>query len=233
MVQERRKFDCLFNCPFCKTRTGNVAHLFLEPSHYETDAKYSMQKFYYLVCNVCYNTYIMVENYKRGETETIDPIDHSGIAGAVNPRPVSHQILFPTNVMNPEIPYPDSDMPKEFQETYNEAASIFDRSPRSSAFLIRLTLENFLKYYTKKNNGRLVSMIDAFVKQEGTPQIVYEIMDVIRKEGNKNVHEKMKSDDVKMNKNDILNMFRYINLFSRYMSSIQQVHETFRNQNNH
>lgn len=134
-------FELVFDCPYCHTtKVGGWGQYLDELSD---DKEFSLRKFYSLNCNQCKGKTIMVENYLPEDhaTKTLDPINKSGVVGVSimsgSPRPklvpVSRQILFPIGVANPEIPIADPSMPDEFKKPYNEAASVFDLSPRASA----------------------------------------------------------------------------------------------------
>lgn len=77
-------------------------------------------------------------------------------------------------------------MPKDIAEIYNEAASIYSLSPRSSAALLRLALQMLLKHLGEKGDNTN-NDIGNLVKK-GLPKIVQQATDTIRYIGNQAVH---------------------------------------------
>ena len=91
-------------------------------------------------------------------------------------------------------------------------------SPRSSAALIRLTLETLLKKHLV-NDGKKHSLNEMIgMSNTHQPAIVTEFMDMIRKSGNEEVHpnyEKLEHEwgniTKDTNKDEVLYLFKYIN----------------------
>lgn len=92
-----------------------------------------------------------------------------------------------------EYIYPDiiaeqanDDMPVSVKQLYNEAALIYNKSPRAACALLRLAIDRLCNELGEtdrdinKNIGALV--------QKGLPQIVQQALDVVRVIGNKAVH---------------------------------------------
>lgn len=231
-------FDTVFNCPYCHTtKVGGWGMFLLDIDDSKHDKEFSERKVYSITCNQCKGKTIIVENYLPEDktTKTVEPIyDVVGpriVSGSPRPRivPVSHQILFPIGAADPKIPVADPSMPDEFRKTYNEAASVFDLSPRASAALIRMTLEAYLKYYYDRDRGNLYRMIELFSSDNDVPEVVHKVMNIIREEGNDNVHANLDelssvSQDVK--KEEVLPLFQYINSIAKIIAVFQQANET-------
>ena len=242
MTTNLRYIETVFDCPYCNAvKVGCRGENFLDLDNSDTETTFSELKFYQLTCNNCQKKFIVIENYLPEDKtdERVIPIDKSGVVGV--PRitasnsipipqdvPVSHQILFPINARNSSIPAADPSMPEELKKMYNEAASVFDLSPRSSAALIRLTLEAYLKYYYNRDRGNLYRMIEMFTSKNNTPKIVNKIMDIIREEGNDNVHpnldnlrQELGNVNQEAKKEEILPLFNYINYIARMLSVLE------------
>ena len=97
--------------------------------------------------------------------------------------------------------YPDiiaeeanSDMPESVLQLYDEAGSIYNKSPRAACALLRLAIDKLCNELGEtdrdinKNIGELV--------KKGLPQTVQKALDVVRVVGNKSVHPGQISFDV-------------------------------------
>lgn len=91
-----------------------------------------------------------------------------------------------------EYVYPDiigfeanADMPNSVKTLYNEAALIYNRSPRAACALLRLAVERLCNELGE--TGAIDKMIGSLV-QKGLPTIVQKALDAVRVIGNKAVH---------------------------------------------
>lgn len=81
---------------------------------------------------------------------------------------------------------PNSDMPDEVKQLYNEAGLIYNKSPRAACALLRLAIDRLCNELGEtdrdinKNIGELV--------KKGLPASVQQALDVVRVVGNKAVH---------------------------------------------
>lgn len=85
-----------------------------------------------------------------------------------------------------DLPEPNQDMPSECTKVYKEAAEVFTISPRASAGLMRLCLQQFLVEL-----GITGDKLDEQIKtltRAGVPEFVQQYMDVCRVVGNSGVH---------------------------------------------
>lgn len=114
------------------------------------------------------------------------------------------------------IPSPNDDMPKNIAEIYNEAASIYSLSPRSSTALLRLALQMLLKELGEKGDN-INNDIGNLVKK-GLPEIVQQAADTIRYIGNQAVHP----GEIDFNDNDdtAKTLFEIMNWIVYYMITV-------------
>ena len=147
---------------------------------------------------------------------------------------LSQKFIYPVDNTSPLVPPASESMPEDVRSMYNEAASVFELSPRSSAALIRLTLETLLKKHLV-NDGKehsLNAMIGMSNMEQ--PELVTEFMDMIRKEGNEEVHpeyEKLEHEwgDITKdtNKDQVLYMFKYINSICDLLGIVDKMHSDY------
>lgn len=92
-----------------------------------------------------------------------------------------HPLLTPSS-----IPAPNPDIPEECQAIYEEAAQIFSLSPRASAVLLRLCLQNLLE--TLNISGTSINEKIKNVVRAGVPEYIQQFMDTCRYYGNQAAH---------------------------------------------
>lgn len=80
---------------------------------------------------------------------------------------------------------PNADMPDSVKSLYNEAALIYNKSPRAACALLRLAVECFCNELGE--TGAIDKMIGNLV-QKGLPTSVQKALDAVRVIGNKAVH---------------------------------------------
>lgn len=108
-----------------------------------------------------------------------------------------------------DIPQPNMDMPDAVRDLYNEAALIFNSSPRSAAILLRLCLQYLLRSCGFK--GTIYKMLEQAKKEKNIDIDIQTIMDACRKLGNKSAHEANQlTDDIK----NMKLMFKALNIIS-------------------
>lgn len=122
--------------------------------------------------------------------------------------------LYPVRQVNSyDIPDYLPDMPDDVKVLYQEAALIFQLSPRSAAALIRLALEKLCEYLgVRKKN--IKESIEELAKQQIIPFRVAQAADNIRLIGNANVHAGIIGDEILEDINPAI--FTYINLIVDY-----------------
>lgn len=105
------------------------------------------------------------------------------------------------------------DTPESIKPIFEEAVSILDLSPRSSAALTRLALEKLCEHLGASTNKNLNNKIQELIDKGLDPQIA-SIFDGIRIFGNDGIHDTGLIDlneiDSKSNSETLLNMFNYI-----------------------
>lgn len=114
-------------------------------------------------------------------------------------------------IANPNIPQPNNDMPEGIKNLYNEAALIFDLSPRSAAVLLRLCVQRLLQACGYK--GSIHKMLkDA--KEIGTDMDLITMMDACREIGNYSAHEEPELSQEKIKNTRLL--FKALNIIVRH-----------------
>lgn len=218
----------IYICPYCGMKTSNYVVEFassdiLPESKLISDPNTSLIIFYMLTCMTCNNSYIVYEKVMQKyllKNKNISSI-YKGLDSQWGV--AEQKIVYPQQVNSMQVPAPSKYMPEDVQSMYNEAASVFDISPRSSAALIRLALELLLKKYLV-NDGKkhpLSEMIGMLSPH--APSLVTEFMDLIREKGNGEVHPELDKIELEKlrhkwgditrepDKDEILYLFKYIN----------------------
>lgn len=92
-------------------------------------------------------------------------------------------IIFPQNsIVEPANP----DLPQDIIEDYNEAALVLNLSPRSSAALLRLSIQKLCKFLGE--SGKDINNDIKNLVSKGLPPKVQEALDSVRVIGNESVH---------------------------------------------
>lgn len=118
--------------------------------------------------------------------------------------------------LNGELIYPqesiiapaNEDMPSEVKKLYDEASSIFDKSPRASAALLRLAVQQLCKELGEK--GKSINDDIAALVEKGLSRKIQKALDSIRVIGNNAVHPS--SIELNDNKEIACSLFRILNL---------------------
>ncbi|MBS1527613.1 MAG: DUF4145 domain-containing protein [Bacteroidetes bacterium] len=84
------------------------------------------------------------------------------------------------------VPIPNSDLPESVIDLYNEAKDILNQSPRSAAALLRLAIEELLKYISKSDKS--INHNIAKLVKEGLAPKIQKALDILRVIGNSAVH---------------------------------------------
>jgi len=112
-------------------------------------------------------------------------------------------------------PFPNSQMPESVKEIYLEAASIFSKSPRGAAALLRLGIQILCKELGE--SGQNINNDIAELVKKGLPVIVQQSLDIVRVTGNGAVHPgQIDVDD----NNTVTNLFELTNLIVEYMIAL-------------
>lgn len=122
------------------------------------------------------------------------------------------KMLFPETG---NCPFPNSEMPENVKNLYNEAASISSKSPRGAAALLRLAIQILCKELGEQGNN-INTDIGNLVKK-GLPEIVQQSLDVVRVTGNDAVHPGQIETD---NPEVVGQLFELINVIVEYMIAL-------------
>lgn len=119
-------------------------------------------------------------------------------------------------------PHPHDDMPLECLALYDEAARIFDASPRAAAAILRLCLEQLLSELGE-TKGRLYDRIESYAKK-GIPDQIRSAFHKCRLLGNMGAHAaEINFED---NREIVIMLFSIINyLIDREISSTKKLEE--------
>jgi hypothetical protein len=118
---------------------------------------------------------------------------------------VDHKLLFPDVT---GAPLAHSEMPDAIKEDFEEARSVFGRSPRSSAALLRLSIQKIcihLGLPGKNLNGDIAELVKA-----GLPLEIEQSLDIVRVVGNNQVHPG--TLDVRDDPETATHLFELVNL---------------------
>ena len=145
-----------FNCPHCHV--------------------YSHQDWYYLNASENPNGYGKQHIDKRFTVSYCERCDQNTIW-------LGEKIIYPTNSL---VEPANLDLPQEIIDDYNEAAEVFNLSPKSSAALLRLAIQKLCKYLGEP--GENINLDIKNLVKKGLPPKVQEALDSVRVIGNESVH---------------------------------------------
>lgn len=106
-------------------------------------------------------------------------------------RAVEGEMLYPDFGL---APLPEQDMPEDVKVDYMEAATIFSRSPRGAAALLRLGLQKLCKHLGEEGKN-INTDIGRLAAKNTLPPLVVKVADTVRITGNNAVHPGEMSDD--------------------------------------
>ena len=93
------------------------------------------------------------------------------------------QLIYPSRG---NAPPPNTDMPQDVRQDYEEAARIYFASPRGAAALLRLSIQKLMIHLGRP--GRSINDDIAALVASGLPAQVQQALDVVRVTGNNAVH---------------------------------------------
>ncbi len=114
----------------------------------------------------------------------------------------------------PVVAFANADMSDSVKQLYNEAGTVYNKSPRAACALLRLAIDRLCNELGEtdrdinKNIGNLV--------KKGLPQAVQQALDVVRVVGNKAVHPGVISFDVD-DKGTATMLMRLLNIITERM----------------
>lgn len=111
-------------------------------------------------------------------------------------------------IINHDVPEPNLDMPESVKQIYDEACSVLYKSPRSSAALSRLAIENLVDCLNA--NGKDLNTKIGDLVSKGMPVSIQQMLDSVRVIGNNAVHPGQIeiSDNIEL----ALSLLNFINL---------------------
>lgn len=154
-------------------------------------------------CNACHKDSYWLENFDNQNSE---------------------MLLYPK--INSEAPSPNSDMPENIRQIFSEASLVLSDSPRASAALSRLAIDELTKELDP-NGSNLNKRIGNLVGK-GLPIQVQQSLDIVRVVGNNAVHPG--EIDLTDNKEIALSLLQLINVIVENRISqpkqIQSIYES-------
>ena len=125
---------------------------------------------------------------------------------------VREDMVYPNNG---NAPSPNEDMPLSVKQFYLEAASIYQKSPRGSAALLRLGIQLLCKELGE--SGTNINNDIKHLVAKGLPSIVQKSLDIVRVTGNEAVHPgQIDTDDP----NIVASLFELTNIVVQYMITL-------------
>lgn len=116
---------------------------------------------------------------------------------------------------NGNAPSPNEDMPENVKDVYIEASSIYQKSPRGAAALLRLGIQILCKELGE--SGTNINSDIKHLVAKGLPVIVQQSLDIVRVTGNEAVHPgQIDTDDPKV----VGSLFELINIVVQYMITL-------------
>lgn len=122
------------------------------------------------------------------------------------------KIIFPTNSL---VEPANTDLPEDIIKDYNEAADVFNLSPRSSAALLRLAIQKLCKFLGEA--GENINLDIKNLVKKGLPPKVQEALDSVRVIGNDSVHPG--ELNVNDNREIAAQLFKLVNFIATKMIS--------------
>ncbi|SPF51423.1 conserved hypothetical protein [Candidatus Desulfosporosinus infrequens] len=131
------------------------------------------------------------------------------------------EMIYPSKSI---APLPTIDMPEDVSKDYNEARSIFEKSPRASAALLRLAIQKICVALGEK--GKNINDDIAILVTKGLPTSIQKALDIVRVVGNNAVHPgEINIDD---NPSIALSLFKLLNLIVDTMiTQPKEINELF------
>lgn len=120
------------------------------------------------------------------------------------------KIIFPNNSL---VEPANIDLPESIIADYNEAADVYNLSPRSSAAMLRLAIQKLCKHLGE--SGENINQDIKNLVTKGLPPKVQEALDIVRVIGNESVHPgKLNLND---NREIAAKLFKLVNFIANKM----------------
>lgn len=192
-------YEASINCPFCTSFSGQVCHA-MHPHIISSDLDKNFTLFNSderdVTAEEDYQNMLSSVGYHEELNISFKEFkNHTGFIISSKCRSCEktsiwykghyfEELLFPkTNSINL---IPNQDLSEAAKKDFNEAISVLDISPRSSAALARLTLEKMLKDLNIKGNDinlKIQTLVD-----NGLSPTIQQSLDIVRVVGNNAVH---------------------------------------------
>ena len=125
---------------------------------------------------------------------------------------VHQEMVYPNNG---NAPSPNAEMPATVKKIYLEACSIYQKSPRGAAALLRLGIQMLCKELGE--SGTNINNDIKRLVEKGLPEIVQKSLDIVRVTGNDAVHPgQIDTDD----HNTVGSLFKLTNIVVEYMITL-------------
>ncbi|MGV0919203.1 DUF4145 domain-containing protein [Empedobacter falsenii] len=125
---------------------------------------------------------------------------------------IEDKMYFPDNG---NVPFPNVEMPQSVKDIYLEAASVYSKSPRGAAALLRLGIQMLCKELGE--TGKNINADIAELVKKGLPEIVQQSLDIVRVTGNDAVHPgQIDTDDSEV----VIQLFNLSNVIVEYMIAL-------------
>lgn len=145
----------------------------------------------------------------RGQFSDIFLFQICEVCKKVNIRDIqNNRLLYPAQT---EVPKPNTDMPLNVKEVYNEAASIYNNSLRAGLALLRLGLE-LLCDQVGYNKGKLYHRIEKLAEDGVIDNDIKDIAHGVRGLGNDAIHTKQIGEKATLNEVKIV--FELLNIIT-------------------
>lgn len=179
-----------FNCPYCSA----YAHQYWEHYTYSSG-----------------QVNVSISEQSRAKRIPTTPLPDPDLSLSYCSNCYKHSVWVEGNIIYPttsSAPMPVENMPGEVLVDYNEARLIFEKSPRASAALLRLSIQKLCKHLGGKGNN--INKDIGFLVEKGLPDKIQKALDVVRVVGNNAVHP----GEININDNPevALLLFKMVNL---------------------
>lgn len=122
------------------------------------------------------------------------------------------EMIYPENS---PVPPPHADLGEAVKTDYLEARTVLQKSPRSSAALLRLAIQKLCSQLRKGSGGKDLNADIASLVAEGLPVKIQQALDIVRVIGNNAVHPGQM--DLQDDRETALQLFSLINLVAEVM----------------
>ena len=197
-----------FNCPHCGA-FANQRWYSLMFEHYNTKALFNNSK-------LTSPEYRFRDNF--GDNFRASRCDHCKKIALWNDR----KIIYPRSIT---VESPNPDMPEVAKKLYMESAQILQDSPRASAALLRLALQEILNKVVKGGEKNSINE-NIGILSEGVDETTQKALDIIRIIGNNAVHP----GEIRVEEENTEDMYNLLNIIvQKTISNKKQIDDLWNN----